>query len=355
MRWRCRTFFMVQVILLFIVEVSIAGPWSVLALCPFSFFLSEMDRLFRCTPSVCLCSDGVYHDISRSLWWSWSGSLSFSRLLSSTLSTRIDEFMEMCCMVSCRFSDCSSLSYLDDFHKGCWIINQLKAEQLLYGSIGKWVCAILMAILYITMFIVMRGWLIVDNGVWYWYRNYQPRYGVGQPEIQEEKDSKSMAKLLLLWAFSNTAHQIAIYENWYFVFRYPVVYIICVTPKAVARCLFFFGFKVPYQVTFATNTLFSLSGVIDATLCFFTRPNLVVGAADPPPLGSLPNCDLAASDIPPDHERGRNGQFESYYLTLRTEDANSNICLPIGSDSDIHASVPAPAPVEEPHRHLPSR
>jgi len=178
---------------------------------------------------------------------------------------------------------------------GCWIINQLKSEQLLYGFIGKWVCAILMAILYITMFIVMRGWLIVDNGVWYWYRNYQPRYGVGQPEIQEEKDSKSMAKLLLL---------------------YPVVYIICITPKAVARCLFFFAFKVPYQVTFATNTLFSLSGVIDATLFFFTRPNLVVGAADSPPLGSLPNHDLAASDIPPDLERGRNGQFESYNLTL---------------------------------------
>jgi len=55
-----------------------------------------------------------------------------------------------------------------------------------------------MAILYTIMFIVMRGWLIIDNGVWYWYKNYTPRFKIGQPETQAEKDSKSMAKLLLL-------------------------------------------------------------------------------------------------------------------------------------------------------------
>ena len=107
--------------------------------------------------------------------------------------------MEMWGTVSCAFSDCSPLSYLDVFHKGCWITGkEFKAEQLLYGYIGKWVALFLMAILYIIMFIVMRGWLIVENGVWYWYKNYERRFGVGQPEIQEEQDTKSMAKVLLL-------------------------------------------------------------------------------------------------------------------------------------------------------------
>jgi len=247
----------------------------------------------------------------------------------------------------------------------CWIIQKLKAEQLLYGYVGKWVSALLMAILYIIMFIVMRGWLIVDNGVWYWYGNYRPRYGVGQPEIQEETDLNSMAKLLLL---------------------YPAVYLICILPKSIARRLHYSGYKVPYQVTFATQTFLSLSGIFDAILFYFTRPDLVVGAAySPSPasaleltntslgeLGSLPNRDLAAaSDVPPDLERGCNGRFESYNFT---EDANSNICaicasrLRIGSDLDSHAtatqmsgkqsyanfrSVPAPAPVEESHGHLP--
>jgi len=270
------------------------------------------------------------------------------------LSTRIGEFMEMWGTVNCAFSDCSPLSYLDDFHKGCWIIKELKTEQLLYGYVGKWVSALLMSILYIIMFIVMRGWLIVDNGV-YWYKNYKPRYGVGQPEIQEENDSHSMAKLLLL---------------------YPAVYIICILPKSIVRRLFYSGFKVPYQVTFTTYTILSLSGMFDAILFYFTRPDLVVGAADSPSpasaleltntslcnLGSLPNRDPAASDVPPDLENGRNGQFESYNFPLLTEDANSNICticasrLRIGSDSGSYAdfrSVPAPAPVEESHGHLP--
>jgi len=57
-----------------------------------------------------------------------------------------------------------------------------------------------MTILYTIMFAVMRGWFIVDNGVWYWYRNYTPRYDTGQPveELQEEKESKAIANLLLL-------------------------------------------------------------------------------------------------------------------------------------------------------------
>jgi len=57
-----------------------------------------------------------------------------------------------------------------------------------------------MAILYSIMFVVMRGWIIVDNGVWYWYKNYIPRDDAGQlvEETQEEKESKAIANMLLL-------------------------------------------------------------------------------------------------------------------------------------------------------------
>ena len=107
--------------------------------------------------------------------------------------------MEMLGTVSCVYSHCGLLSYKADvFFKGCWLRKELKADQLLTEFIWKWIAALLVAILYTIMFMVMRGLLIFDDGVWYWYRNHVPRDGAGKPETQEEKYSKWMAKLLLL-------------------------------------------------------------------------------------------------------------------------------------------------------------
>ena len=57
-----------------------------------------------------------------------------------------------------------------------------------------------MAILYSIMFFVMRGWFVVDNGVWYWYKNYIPRDYADEPveKTQEEEESKAIANMLLL-------------------------------------------------------------------------------------------------------------------------------------------------------------
>ena len=73
-------------------------------------------------------------------------------------------------------------------------------EQLVTQYVWLWAALILMAVLYTIMFIVMRGWFIIDKGVWYWHKNYLSTYGAGQPveETQEEKDSKAIARLLLL-------------------------------------------------------------------------------------------------------------------------------------------------------------
>ena len=55
-----------------------------------------------------------------------------------------------------------------------------------------------MAILYFIMFVVMRGWFIIDNGV-HWYKTYRRRDGIVQPveEKQDEKYSKAIANLML--------------------------------------------------------------------------------------------------------------------------------------------------------------
>jgi len=76
-------------------------------------------------------------------------------------------------------------------------------EQLVTEYVWLWGALLLMVILYTIMFAVMRGWFIVENGVWYWYKNYQPTSEARQPveETQEEQESKAIANLLL---FSGT-------------------------------------------------------------------------------------------------------------------------------------------------------
>jgi hypothetical protein len=83
----------------------------------------------------------------------------------------------------------------DIYLKGCWVTPVFEDEQLVSEYTWLWICMSLVVILYAIMFTVMRGWVIVENGVWYWYKNY-----TGRPmeETPEETDSKAMARLLLL-------------------------------------------------------------------------------------------------------------------------------------------------------------
>jgi len=98
---------------------------------------------------------------------------------------------------SLYFSFCSLLSYQFDV-QGCFVRQGFVTEQLVTEYLWVWGAAFLMAILYFTMFVVMRGWFIVDNGV-YWYKTYRRMYGNVQPveETQDEKDSKAIANLML--------------------------------------------------------------------------------------------------------------------------------------------------------------
>jgi len=70
------------------------------------------------------------------------------------------------------------------------------------------------------------------------------------------------------------------------------VYIFCILPNSVSRWRIFSGSNVPYQFSLFASTLFSLSGMFNAILFFFTRPNLVVGVG--PSDTPLPN--LASTD-----------------------------------------------------------
>ena len=82
--------------------------------------------------------------------------------------------------------------------QGCFVQKGFKTEQLITEYLWIWGAAFLMAVLYFAMFVVMREWFIVDNGV-YWYKTYRRRYGTVKrvEETQDEKDSKAIANLML--------------------------------------------------------------------------------------------------------------------------------------------------------------
>ncbi|CAA7260692.1 unnamed protein product [Cyclocybe aegerita] len=138
----------------------------------------------------------------------------------------------------------------------CWIVTEYKVEQIVTEYLWVWVAGLSMAILYTLMFVVMRGWFIIDNGI-HWHKNYNPvHHGAAAPETEEDKESKAIAKMMLF---------------------YPAVYIFSFFPNSLARWLFFSGYETPYQFSLFASTVYSLSGMFNLILFFVTRPALVVG------------------------------------------------------------------------------
>lgn len=55
-----------------------------------------------------------------------------------------------------------------------------------------------MLVLYSIMFVVMRGWIIIDNGV-HWYGAYN-RPNVAAQATPADQEARATAKILLLYA-----------------------------------------------------------------------------------------------------------------------------------------------------------
>jgi hypothetical protein len=118
-----------------------------------------------------------------------------------------------------------------------------------------------MILLYGAMFLVLRRWIILDNGI-HWYKNYNPRERSALPRLrkgnltEEDRRTRVIAKYLLY---------------------YPLVYIFCVTPNGVCRWAAFRGAHPTYQLILASNSIYNLSGTFNLLLVLLTRPRLVMG------------------------------------------------------------------------------
>ena len=99
--------------------------------------------------------------------------------------------------VSRAFSGSSPYPYQINF-QGCFVRKGFTKELLITKYLWIWISSFLMTVLYCIMFATMRGWFIIDNGI-YWYKTYGRKYGTVQPveETQDEKYSKAIANLML--------------------------------------------------------------------------------------------------------------------------------------------------------------
>ena len=78
------------------------------------------------------------------------------------------------------------------------------------------------------------------------------------------------------------------------------MYIVCILPNSICRRLFFSRSKaVRYQASLFASTLFSLSGMFNAILFFYTRPALVVA--------------VSPSDTPLPHLASTDSRFQSHH------------------------------------------
>ncbi|KAF9050156.1 hypothetical protein BJ165DRAFT_1525431 [Panaeolus papilionaceus] len=140
----------------------------------------------------------------------------------------------------------------------CWIQEDFPTERIVAEYLWVWISGFSMILLYGAMFLVVRKWFIIDNGI-HWHKSYNAPVKV--PERGTEEDRKTKIANSLLY--------------------YPLVYIICVIPNSACRWATFQGANVPYQLTLAANSIYNLSGTINLLLFLVTRPQLVVGPAKP--------------------------------------------------------------------------
>ncbi|KAJ2922562.1 hypothetical protein H1R20_g14516, partial [Candolleomyces eurysporus] len=195
--------------------------------------------------------------------------------------------------------------YYGDTDYWCWITREFQAAQLLTEYVWMWVSAFIMAILYGIMFLVMRGFLIVGNGVRWAKRQDRVKLDLSGGDDEEERAARAMANLLLF---------------------YPAVYIICVFPISLARWLRFGGSKPPFQFTLFASALFSFSGLFNVILYFMTRREYAVG----------PSISVTAPTLPSTAQHNNHlSDKEASQISNSREDINSVLDERYGRQSPL--------------------
>ncbi|EJD05423.1 uncharacterized protein FOMMEDRAFT_103454 [Fomitiporia mediterranea MF3/22] len=133
----------------------------------------------------------------------------------------------------------------------CWITDNYPKEQTYMEYFIEFISAGLGFILYTLVLLRVRGNLIIVNGRWHlrWITRSQAW-------------QLSFARDLLDTAMLHVATNMV----WY-----AVAYSLIIIPVAIARLSSFTGHHVPFWATIMTDTIFNLTGLVNAILFVYTR------------------------------------------------------------------------------------
>jgi len=154
------------------------------------------------------------------------------------------------------------------------------AERVVTEFLWIWITGFSMLVLYFIMFLVMRGWVIIDYSI-HWHTTYD-HPNTSNPVTPQDQEIRATARMLLF---------------------YPGIYIFCFLPNTITRWLTFTNHTAPNKVILFANAIFNFSGFFNFIVFFMTRRAMVVGVpvagADvelmPP---NLPNNGFLPPGIP---------------------------------------------------------
>ncbi|PPQ98708.1 hypothetical protein CVT24_003416 [Panaeolus cyanescens] len=213
----------------------------------------------------------------------------------------------------------------------CWIRDDFPTERIVAEYLWVWTAGLSMILLYGAMFLVVRKWFIIENGI-HWHKTYNQPEGTVKPTVPKG-DGHSMEEDRKTRVIANS------------LLYYPLVYIICVIPNSACRWAAFQGASVPYQLTLAANSIYNLSGTLNLVLFLVTRPQLVVGPAKNTTEAEAPRVTVRrsshghladvtySSTTSPDLEKYSPQPFEHRVLA-----DNDVVMTPISQHASLNAS-----------------
>jgi hypothetical protein len=95
----------------------------------------------------------------------------------------------------------------------CWIVNHYKAEQVVSEYLWVWSTAVALIILYGIMFLVIRGYVIIDEDGVHWHTNVRVHLDLSGGDTEEDRENKKIAKMMLLLVLFHSSHYALLTSN----------------------------------------------------------------------------------------------------------------------------------------------
>jgi len=207
----------------------------------------------------------------------------------------------------------------------CWITDPYQTERLLLEYIWMFTSAVVSFVLYVLVFLKLRGYVLVSGWRIRFRRASSPTWDLQSGKDRFDAQTTSIARQML-W--------------------YPIAYAVLILPIGAVRYAEWMGHTMPEALIIFSDGVFLLSGIINTVLFCTTRRIL-------PAQNMLPNNfrRSVASDI--EEEKGGEGGLRKSTVNgetrhTRTLSSMSNESFEASRSPPFSPMLPAPTPAKSP-------